>query len=129
MHGIDREITAVLGEGLGFETDGAAINIIIHGDDITGICEQRIWVEIGHDITGGEFGGGLRDVHITMDALHGGVDYTLCMLGGLALDFVARLHKEDAQRQHKDGDGHQQDAEAELPGKRLADMSDYIAHL
>lgn len=42
---------------------------------------------------------------------------------------LLRLHKEDAQRQHKDGDGHQQDAEAELPGKRLADMSDYIAHL
>ena len=120
---------AVLGEGLGFETDGATIDMTIHGDDITGICEQRIWVEIGYDITGGEFGGGLRDVHITVDALHGGIHYTRCMLRGLALDIVARLHIEDAQRQHEDGDGHQQDAKAELPGKRLADMFDDIAHL
>ena len=47
----------------------------------------------------------------------------------VVLTILSAWHKEDAQRQHKDGDGHQQDAEAELPGKRLADMSDYIAHL
>jgi hypothetical protein len=51
------------------------------------------------------------------------------MRGGLALDIVTRLDEEDTQRYHEDGYGHQQDAEAELPGKRLADMFDNRTHL
>ena len=116
-HSIDREVTAVLGEGLGFKTDRAAVDMTVQGNDIIGISEQRIGLQIFNDIQSSKIGGRLHDVHISVDALHGGADDARSMLGGLALDIVTRLHEEDAQSQHEDRDGHQQDAQTELPGK------------
>ena len=73
--------------------------------------------------------GRLYDLHITDDTLHGGVEHTGGMLHRFLLHVVSRLAEQDTQRQRKDGDCHQQDAEAKLPRKRLADMSDDVAHL
>ena len=71
----------------------------------------------------------LHNLHKPHNLLHRGIEHTRCMLHGFLLHVVSRLKVENAQRQREDRDSHQQDAEAELPGKRLADMSDDIAHL
>jgi hypothetical protein len=61
--------------------------------------------------------------------MHRSVEHACGVLSSLVLDIVSRLHEQNTQCQRKDGNGHQQDAEAELPGKRLAEMLDNVAHL
>ena len=95
--GIDGEVTAVFGEDVGLETDGAAIDMSIQGHDIVGIGQERVGLKIGHHIEGREIGSSLNDAHIAIDALHGGIDHAGGILGGLALDFISRLDEEHTQ--------------------------------
>jgi hypothetical protein len=93
---VDREITAVLGEGFRLKTDGAAVDMAIEGDDIVGIGEQRIGMKVVDDIYGCDISCGLRDVLVADDALHGGADNAGSMLGSLLPDIVPGLDEKDA---------------------------------
>ena len=103
------------------------------GRDISAQAEARegqdgVGLHVYHHLPVVDIGSRLHDVHGAADVLQGGVQNAGSMLHGLALDIVGRPDEQDTYRQGENRQGHQQDAEAQLQRKRLADMSDQVAH-
>ena len=127
--GIDREVSAVLREDIRFGTDGTAIDMTVECDDVVRVGEQGVGIEVLHDLPVVDICGCLHETHVTMDALHGGVEHTVGMLHRLRLEIVSGLQEQQSERQQEDRHSHQQDAETQLQCQRLTDMCENVSHL
>ena len=127
--GIGGEVPAVFREDVRFGADGTAVDMSVEHDDASGDGEDGVRIQIGGHLPVVDVGGCFHDVHIAGDMLHRGVYHTGGVLRCLFFHLVPGMDEEETYRQDEDGNGHEQDAQTELPGERLADMCNYVAHL
>ena len=114
--GIGGEVSAVFREDVRLGADRTAVDMAVEHDDAARDGEDGVWVQIGSYLPVVDVGSRLHDVHIARDVLHRGVHPTGGMLRRLLLYLVPGMDEEETYGQDEDGNGHEQDAQTELPG-------------